>query len=220
MSKKRLVIAGAGGVAREIRWLVREINQQREAYEFVGCVVSQPEETGETDSPELILGGFDWLNAGAADCVAIGIGSPEARRRVAREIEDLVPGIEFPTLVHPSVRLDRESWAIERGAILAAGVLGTVGIEIGEFALVGVGCTLGHEARIGPWSALNPGATISGGVRVAQEALIGSNAVVLQYLTVGRGASVGAGAVVTRDVAPGSTVVGVPAQAIADRGES
>jgi len=36
--------------------------------------------------------------------------------------------------------------------------------------------------------------------------------VVLQGLRIGAGAIVGAGAVVTRDVAPGTTVVGIPAE--------
>ncbi len=43
-------------------------------------------------------------------------------------------------------------------------------------------------------------------------ALIGTGAQVLQYLQVGAGAIVAAGAVVTRDVNPGTTVVGIPAR--------
>lgn len=47
---------------------------------------------------------------------------------------------------------------------------------------------------------------------VEKGATIGSGATVLGGIRIGRGAMVGAGAVVTRDVAPGSTVVGNPAQ--------
>jgi UDP-2-acetamido-3-amino-2,3-dideoxy-glucuronate N-acetyltransferase len=43
-------------------------------------------------------------------------------------------------------------------------------------------------------------------------ASIGSNATILGGVRIGRGASVGAGAVVTRDVAPFTTVAGVPAR--------
>ena len=48
--------------------------------------------------------------------------------------------------------------------------------------------------------------------RICKRASIGSGAVVLGGVTVGEGALVGAGAVVTRDVAPGSTVLGTPAR--------
>lgn len=47
---------------------------------------------------------------------------------------------------------------------------------------------------------------------VKRGASIGSGAVLLCGITVGEGALVGAGAVVTKDVAPGQTVVGVPAR--------
>jgi UDP-2-acetamido-3-amino-2,3-dideoxy-glucuronate N-acetyltransferase len=48
--------------------------------------------------------------------------------------------------------------------------------------------------------------------RVCRGASIGSGATILCGVTIGEGAMVGAGAVVTRDVAPGSTVAGVPAR--------
>ena len=43
-------------------------------------------------------------------------------------------------------------------------------------------------------------------------ALIGAGAVLLPGITIGEGAMVGAGAVVTKDVAPGTTVIGNPAR--------
>ena len=51
--------------------------------------------------------------------------------------------------------------------------------------------------------------------RVGKGASIGSGATVMCGLTIGEGALVGAGAVVTRDVAPGTTVAGVPARLLA-----
>lgn len=47
--------------------------------------------------------------------------------------------------------------------------------------------------------------------KVCRRASIGSGATILGGITIGEGAVVGAGAVVTKDVAPGSTVVGNPA---------
>ena len=47
---------------------------------------------------------------------------------------------------------------------------------------------------------------------VERGASIGAGAVILPGIRIGAGATVGAGAVVTRDVAPGTTVVGNPAR--------
>jgi len=52
------------------------------------------------------------------------------------------------------------------------------------------------------------------GVHVEPNARIGAGAVLLPGVRIGRGALVGAGAVVTRDVPPGTVVVGNPARAV------
>ena len=51
--------------------------------------------------------------------------------------------------------------------------------------------------------------------RVGRGASIGSGATIMCGITIGEGALVGAGAVVTRDVAPGTTVAGIPARLLA-----
>jgi maltose O-acetyltransferase len=51
-------------------------------------------------------------------------------------------------------------------------------------------------------------------VSIGEEVWIGGGAILLPGVTVGDGALVGAGAVVTRDVAPGTRVVGSPARPI------
>ena len=50
--------------------------------------------------------------------------------------------------------------------------------------------------------------------RVRRGASIGSGVTILCGVTIGEDAMIGAGAVVTRDVAPGETVVGVPARVL------
>jgi len=49
---------------------------------------------------------------------------------------------------------------------------------------------------------------------VKRRAAIGTGAVILPGVTIGEGAVVGAGAVVTKDVAAGSTIMGVPAREV------
>jgi UDP-2-acetamido-3-amino-2,3-dideoxy-glucuronate N-acetyltransferase len=53
--------------------------------------------------------------------------------------------------------------------------------------------------------------------RVGCRASIGSNATIMCGVTIGENALIGAGAVVTRNVSPGTVVVGVPARAMGGR---
>jgi acetyltransferase-like isoleucine patch superfamily enzyme len=88
------------------------------------------------------------------------------------------------------------------------------GVEIGDEVFVGHGVMFVNDKR--PRATTDAGALQTDddwellGTVVERRASIGSGAVVLGGVRVGSGALVGAGAVVTRDVAPGSTVAGVP----------
>lgn len=84
---------------------------------------------------------------------------------------------------------------------------------IGETAEIGDDVTIYQNVTLG---GTNPTAGI-GGKRhptLCNGVVVGSGAQVLGPIVVGEGARVGANAVVTRDVAPSSTVVGIPAKPV------
>lgn len=105
-------------------------------------------------------------------------------------------------------------------------------VHVAEGVFVNFGCVIldvcevriGARTQIGPYVQLlaadhprDPSIRATGRengapVTIGADCWIGGGAVVLPGVTVGKGATIGANAVVTRDVAPGATVVGIPAR--------
>lgn len=79
---------------------------------------------------------------------------------------------------------------------------------------IGAGTRIWQHVVILPETVIGRNCNICCNVLVEGGVVMGDNVTVKPGVTVGEGAMVGAGAVVTHDVAPGTTVVGVPARSV------
>jgi bifunctional UDP-N-acetylglucosamine pyrophosphorylase/glucosamine-1-phosphate N-acetyltransferase len=86
------------------------------------------------------------------------------------------------------------------------------GSKVGHFSYVG-DAQLGRNVNVGAGCVFaNYDGKNKHQSKIGDKVFLGSNSTLVAPVTIGKGAVVGAGSVVTKDVAPGITVVGVPAQ--------
>jgi sugar O-acyltransferase (sialic acid O-acetyltransferase NeuD family) len=205
-----LVIAGAGGLGREVAHLVAAINQVPgpPTYDLLGYL----DQAGQR--PALrhpLLGDESWAEAHLSRQVqfVVAVGTPSLRRWIAERLE--TSGFEAATLIHPNVQIG-SNVRLGAGCLLCGGSSLTVDIELGRHCLVNLHCTIGHDAHLADFATLHPGAHLSGASRVGAEAEVGTGAVLLPGVQLGAGSVLGAGAVLTKHAAPDQTWVGVPAR--------
>lgn len=213
MQKKQLVIIGAGGFAREVLWLVEDININGNQWEVLGLIDEDPGKKGVIVNDFPILGDLHWFEGISSNLnVVFAVGKPKGRKKLVDQCIEF-PNLEFPNLIHPSIRLCKHI-CIGKGNIICKSTILTTNIRMGDFNIINLNCTVGHDVVIKDFCTVAPGVNISGKVTLNSGCDLGTNTCIIQEKTIGEWATIGAGSVVIRDIEPRCTAVGVPAKII------
>lgn len=209
-----IYIIGAGGFGREVQWLIERINAVDPVWNIRGYI--DDNQTGIINNHPVVGTVDSFLHAREDDprkvAVVCAIGSSKVRKTVLDRFA-FYDWIDFPNLIDPSVLMsDRISMG--RGNIICAGNILTVNITLGDFNIINLDCTVGHDVVMKDYVTLYPSANISGATILENCVEIGTGAHIIQGLSVGSGSIIGAGSVVIRDIPSCCTAVGNPCKVI------
>ena len=210
MPPREIVIFGAGGLAREVAFLIEEINRRDEVWRLLGYVDKDSDRVGTIVGNYPIMATESEISGWIGDAV-IAVGDPALVQTIRAKISDY-PGLTFPNLIHPSVVWDAATVSMGEGNMIFPGAVLTVNINLGSFNILNMNTSFGHDVAIDDCCVIGPGVSVGGGVQVGKGCLLGMGSQIYQYRTIGPGATVGMGSAVVSDVPPNTTVIGVPAR--------
>lgn len=191
----RIVIAGAGALARELNAWLRDDGFDGE----IVHVIIHPD--GSMPDPFEHRGDDAWTCA---------IADSTIRHRITcGPLADKL----VPSFVHNTAVIAKQS-SIRTPAMFFPFSLVSVGVSIGMGAVVNVHSSIGHDVVLGDFCTLSAHVDLCGGVHVGDRVFFGSGSRVLPHLKIGDDAIIGAGAVVVHDVPAGATVWGNPARRV------
>lgn len=210
---KKIAIFGTSGTALDVADVCLDMGYEEivllsqnkaELLEVNGLIVRE-----EADAEDLFESGYQF---------AIGISDANIKEKIFLKYVKF----DFPNLFHSSVIFgSNQKNAFEGviGNVVAAGVIFSNSIKVGNFGLYHFRAIIGHDCIIDDFVSIMPGANICGNVTVSKSVLIGVSAVVLQgspnrKMLICEGATVGANSLVLYQVEKNSTVFGMPAKKI------
>jgi len=209
---EKIAIVGAGGFGREVKMLIDQINLKEKKYEFIGYYDDGLKKGTVINYNEILGSVEDLANIDYKINVVVAIGSPEIKRSVVEKLTN--PKIIFPTLIHPTVLVGNEFVSIGKGCIICASTIITCNIDIKDFVILNLMCTVGHDTIINSYASFMPSVNISGEVVIHEEVYVGTGAKIINQLEIGNQTIVGAGAVVSKTLPEKCTAVGIPAKPI------
>ena len=211
-AKKRCFVVGAGGAGREVlSWAVQ---MRQEEWQVEGLLDSNPNAIGPGEFPYPILGDSKTWVPAEDEVFIVGLGDPALRMQVCGDLKSR--GARFVTVVHPSVIMALNV-KIGEGCVLSPNVVVSTCSQLGDFVFVNIAASIGHDAKVGDGTTISAHCDVMGYVEIGRGCFLGSHASILPKKKVGDGAIVGAGSAVVRNVAPNTTVMGVPAQLLSSR---
>lgn len=194
---KDIVIIGAGGIGREVAWIIEEINEVKSTWNIIGFVDENSEMHGKILNGYKVLGGFDTLDKlEVKPYVVVAIANCKVKKDI---VEKLDGKFKFATVIDPTVRVGKYI-EIGEGSIVYPGVILTVNTKLGNHVVVSGNCGIGHDTVIGDYSSVLWGSSFSGYDVVGSECFIGVGTKVVQGISIGNGSRVNAGMTVLKDV--------------------
>ena len=194
---KDIVIIGAGGIGREVAWIIEEINEVNPTWNILGFVDENSEIWGKELNGYKVLGGLNILDKlESKPEVIVAIANCGVKKDIVAKLNNK---FNFATIIYPNVKISKYI-EIGQGTIIYPGVILTVNTSIGNHVIISGNCGIGHDTVIDDYSSVLWGSNFSGFNTVREECFIGVGTKVIQGINIGRGRKVDAGTVVIENI--------------------
>lgn len=206
---KDIAIYGAGGFGREVYCLINSINKDNH-WNFIGFF-DDGKEKGSSNEYGNILGGMDDLNQWNSSLdLVVAIGNPKSIEHLTTNI--INPLINFPNVVaNDVVFLDTNSFSMGKGNIICNGCWISCNVHLGDFNIINIHTSLGHDVKMKNFNSFMPAVSISGEVSMDDGNFFGVSSVVLQQIKIGSRIRLGSNSLMISKPKDDNTYFGIPA---------
>ena len=170
----RLLLIGAGGLARESAEAVHAVNAACPTWNLLGFLDDDPALLGRRILGVEVIGPVALAQDITDASVVVCTGRPDnyfSRKHLTRRLD--LADDRFATIIHPAASL-ADSTTVGAGSVLLAGVVTTASVTIGRHVAVMPGVILTHDDEVADYCTIVSGARLGGAVRLHEGAYLGA----------------------------------------------
>lgn len=209
MSKKNVVIIGAGGHAKVIADIIKKSDD-----EIIGFLDDKIENGTIILENYKVIGDLNNRFAMAVTKkdveFIIAIGDNKKRAEISHS-----PNLKFYTAIHPSAQIGLDV-EIQEGTVVMANACINSSAKIGKHCIINTGAIIEHDNIIEDFVHISPNVALGGTVKIGKSTHVGIGSTIKNNITICENCKIGAGAVVVKDIEKEGTYIGVPAKKMED----
>ena len=204
-----IFIIGAGGIGKEVVWIIEQINETSPTYNLLGFIDDSKEKLNTEVVGYKIRGSLDYLKKiNYRGSIVIAIADYKIKKQIVENLKNIK--ISYPPITHPNLKL-HQSVEIDEGSILYEGSIISPNVKIGKFVVISPKCGIGHDSVIKDYVTLLWNVNISGNDVIEEGVFFGSGSTIIQNKKVEKESIIGAGAIVVKDITEVGIYKGIPA---------
>lgn len=205
------MIAGAGGFGREVYQWVKHIQSVFHSWDSIDFLDDNLHALENFNLSHKIIGTINSYIPKEDEFIICAMGDSKTRLDVCSTL--LSRGARFTNVIHPSV-ITADDCMLGTGIILCPRVTVSANVRVGDFAVINISSTAGHDSVIEKGCTLSAQCDIMGFTYLEEGVFLGGGARILPGVRVGKYSKIGAGSVVVKNVRENTTVFGNPARQI------
>lgn len=210
ITRKKLIIVGAGGLGRIVHDVLSQDREISSEYVLAGFLDTRPDLELPPELHGSVIGSPLTYRPQADEVFIPAIGNPKLRKDL---LEPLIQqGADFYSYTRQATVAARAH--IGKGVFLTPGAVISTDCEIGDYSYIDTYAIIGHDVKIGAHCMIGAMSFLAGDVRVEDGVAIHPRATVAKGVTLGQSCTVGIGSVIVKNVSPQVTVFGNPARTI------
>lgn len=208
---EKIFIFGAGGHSK----VIIDIVEAEGKYKIEGLIDKQF--SNEDLYGYKLLGSEedlnDLCNIHGVNKGFIAIGDNQLRKKVAKQIKNIVPGFSFISLVHPKSYISKFS-EIGDGTVIMPGAIINASSKVGNHCIINTGSIIEHDCKLNDYASIAPGSKLAGSVSIGKCSQIGIGAIISNNVTIGKYCVIGASSYVRKNTLDNAMYYGSPAKLI------